>query len=316
MIRSARYRMLLRRLSSDDAEPSLALRRLERERRKLTMRADRIMLRLGHCSGTVGARYAALWRDPRWLYSDDETGRDRAVADMARTLALARAAALAAFPEAPPYCFDVSVRRLSPADLAAGKGGYRILPTPTKPGAYVVDLKELRRRPSWTLPSIVRHELFPGHMIQLPLEASADPHPLRLKYAPGFAEGWAIHVERRALDDHAYAGDPMAELGCLHWLLFRVCRALIDLHVHLSGWTTHRSIEQWIAWQGEAAYFAPFQLDVKRIAAEPGLRAAEALAWLAMDDLARRDATAFRRVALRHGRMRIDLLRTMVDSRR
>jgi uncharacterized protein (DUF885 family) len=310
----ARYRLLLCRLTSDDAVPAKAQRRLERERRRLTARADQIMRRLGHGRGTIGARYATLWRDSRWLYNDDEAGRDRAVADMTRTLALTRAEARLAFPEVPAYCFDVTVQRLSPADLAAGKGGYRTLPTPTGPGAYVVDLTDIRRRPSWTLPSMVRHELLPGHMIQLPLEAAADPHALRLRYAPGFAEGWATYIEQCALDAGAYADDPLAELGSLHWLLFRVCRALVDLRVHLSGWAAERAIAQWIAWQGEAAYFAPFDVDVKRIVNDPALRVAEALAWLTMDDLASHDAAGLHRVALGHGRMRLDLLRGMVAA--
>lgn len=302
----ARYRLVLRRVTSDDCEPGALLRRLDRERRTLTDRADRVMKALGHATGTIGARYSAMWRDPAWLYGDDDAGRDRAVADMNRTLAAARPAAMRDYRAIPAYCFDVAVRRMTASDEAAGRGGYRDLPTAMTAGAYVVDLKDILRRPSWTLPSVVRHETLPGHMIQLPVEAAAAPHPLRLKYASGFAEGWAIHAERTALDHGVYAANPMAELGCLHWLLFRIGRALIDLRIHLSGWTRDDARRHLVEWQGEPAYFAPFDLDIDRIVKDPGTRAAEAAAWLTLDDLWRKRGRAVALPPPLYGRLRND----------
>ena len=310
----ARYRLLLRRLTSDDADPAAILRRLERERRALSARADRIMRRLGRGSGSVGARYSALWRDPAGLYDDDDAGRDRAIADMNHSLSSVRAAALRDLPQAPSWCFDVAVRRMSIAEEVAGRSGYRELPTATRSGAYVVDLKQIARRPSWTLPSVVHHELLPGHMIQLPIEALVPPHPLRLRYAAGFSEGWAIHAERTALDRGDYADDPMGALGCLHWLLFRVGRALIDLRLHLSGWTPERARAQIVAWQGEPAYFAPFDQDIARIVATPGLRVAEAVAWLTLDNIMHRNPAAMNHAALKFGSLRNDVLGKLAMS--
>ncbi|MEH3157724.1 MAG: DUF885 family protein [Sphingomonas taxi] len=96
-------------------------------------------------------------------------------------------------------------------------------PAPDRRGAYIVDLRRIRDRPRWTLPSVVAHELLPGHMIQLGLEERAAPHPLRLDYAASFVEGWGIHAEALAAADGAFA-DPHAMLGHLHWLIFRVAR--------------------------------------------------------------------------------------------
>src|SRR3546814_13556892 len=79
----------------------------------------------------------------------------------------------------PPACANVAVRRLSPQDIAAGKGGYRIVPDADSRGFYVVDLKEIARRPRWSLRSVVHHELLPGPMVQLPNEAQTPPPPVR-----------------------------------------------------------------------------------------------------------------------------------------
>lgn len=283
--------------------------RLGAERDRLLLRADRLLRRVGQTQGSTGARFTVLFHDERWLYSDDEAGRDRAVADMNRTLAARRRQVPLAFDPVPPWCLDVRAARTSRADEIAGKSGRRELPVPGKAGAYFVDLKDIRRRPRWTLPSVVAHELLPGHMIQLPIEAAADPHPLRLAYAPAFAEGWGIYAEQLAAAQGAFA-DPMAELGHLHWLLFRVGRGLVDIAIHCDGWSVERARAQLVAWQGEPAYFAPFDTDLARIVAEPASRAAEALAWLAIADRAPRTVTArktFHRAMLAGGRKRLEL---------
>lgn len=306
--RPAYFALLLRRRVGN-MDLTAARRRLETERDRLLRRADNVMRRLGRRHGTTGAGFSALFADPRWLYSDDDAGRDRAVADMNRLLDARRRHVPPAFDVVPAWCLDVHAARVSRAEEQAGKAGYRALPRPGKAGAYFVDLKDIRRRPSWTLPSVVAHELLPGHMIQLPIEAAANPHPLRLDYTPAFAEGWGIYAEQLAAAQGAFA-DPMAELGHLHWLLFRVGRGLMDIATHCDGWSVERARAQLAAWQGEPAYFAPFDTDLARIVAEPASRAAEALAWLAIADRAPRKVSArktFHRAMLAGGRKRLEL---------
>ncbi|HSI19386.1 MAG TPA: DUF885 family protein [Sphingomonas sp.] len=306
--RPAYFALLLRRRVGD-MDLAAARRRLETERDRLLRRADILMRRVGHRQGTTGARFSALFADPRWLYSDDDAGRDRAVVDMNRLLDARRRQVPLAFDAVPAWCLDVRAARMSRAEEQAGKAGYRALPQPGKAGAYFVDLKDIRRRPGWTLPSVVAHELLPGHMIQLPIEAAANPHPLRLEYTPAFAEGWGIYAEQLAAAQGAFT-DAMAELGHLHWLLFRVGRGLIDIAIHCDGWPVERARAQLVAWQGEPAYFAPFDTDLARIVSEPASRTAEALAWLAIADRAPRKVTArktFHRAMLAGGRKRLEL---------
>lgn len=305
-----RYALLLQQRSGTNVTPARTRRRLTRELDRLTARADRLFRGLGRTRGSIGERYRALFADPQWHYPDSDAGRDQAVADMNRVLAAARARAPALLGPVPSFCLDVTARRLSPAELAAGRGGYRELPTPQKPGAYVIDLKDIARRPNWSLTGAVHHELLPGHMTQMPMEALAVPHPLRLRYAPSYAEAWGMYAEQLAAADGVYKGDPLGELGHIHWLLFRVTRGLADLGIHLDGWSIDQARAQLIAWQGEPGYFAPFEIDLPRIAKEPATRAAEAMAWLNLADTAAGVAPAervrFHQALLRHGRMRTE----------
>src|SRR5436189_141674 len=105
-------------------------------------RADVLLRGQGLRAGGVAERLRALSKDPRWLYPDDDAGRDRAVAEMNARLAALRPRLAQAFGDLPiPLA---QVRRMSAADVAAGRGGYR------EPGAYYVDLRAIRERSAWT----------------------------------------------------------------------------------------------------------------------------------------------------------------------
>lgn len=302
------YALVLQR-SLGTMTPAYAERRLFAELNRLHARATRLFDQIGAPKGRIADRYASLWRDDRFLYPDSVAGRTEAVADMNRMLATARTHVPTAFGQLPPWCLNATARPLSALELASGRAGYREVPNAAHAGAYIVDLKDIRRRPRWTLPSVVAHELLPGHMIQLGLEGATPPHPLRIDYASAFVEGWGIYAEQLAEKAGAYT-DPHDALGHVHWLLFRVARALADLGIHRHGWSIEQARARLIAWQGEPAYFAPFDVELARIPLEPAARVAEAMAWLAIADTAHgKPPIAYHAALLAHGRMRTDDVR-------
>jgi uncharacterized protein (DUF885 family) len=301
------YALRLRR-TLGDADPAAARRRLDRALAALAARATPLFDRIGIAGATIGARYVRLFAETDGAYPADDAGRRQAVAGMARELARRRAAVAQEIAAVPPFCLDVTVATLTAAEIAAGKQGYRNAPAPGRPGGYIVDLAHPDRRPGWSLPSVVAHELLPGHMIQLGIEQARPPHPLRATYASAFTEGWATYAETLAAADYA---DPRVMLGHLHWLIFRAARGRIDLGLHTEGWSPADARARLAAWQGVPAYFAAFDTDLARIGRDPGLRAAEALAWLALADRAPRAAAARRRwhaAVLADGRKRVEML--------
>jgi uncharacterized protein (DUF885 family) len=318
------YALMLERGLGEPIDPAAAHRRLMREWETLAARADELLAAQGFTTGAIGDRFVAMFRDPRWHYPDSSAGRDRAVAAMNATLDAARAQVPELIGPVPRFCLDVRVRRMSPAEEAARKGGYRIVATATRPGAYFVDLADIARRPSWSLGSVVHHELLPGHMIQLPIEAAADPHPLRLDYAPAFAEGWGVYAEALAAETGAFQGNDPMLLGNIHWLLFRIGRGIVDTGIHYERWSLAKAHETLRQTQGEPAYFAPFATDIDRIALEPGIRAAEALTWLRLVDLRNRmtrngpPADAMRRfhqLVLADGRKRLETIEAEIGEK-
>ena len=254
---------------------------------RLERQAAAVFNTLGLGAGTTGARFRALLHRGDGAYPDSDSGRDASVADMNAVLAKARAALPRWFASLPRECLDVSVRQMTAAEVASGKGGFRVLPGDGQPGRYVVDLRQIARRPRWMLASVVHHELLPGHMVQLPIEWRARPHPLRLRYAAAFAESWAIHAEWLAWQG-GLLPDAHSIAGAIHWRLFRMTRALADLAV-ARGTASDRVIAELAEKLGFPAYFAPFPDDIERMRTTPGLRVAEALGALA---LARQSAEA------------------------
>jgi uncharacterized protein (DUF885 family) len=186
------------------------------------------------------------------------------VADMNARIAAIRPRLAAAFGDMPVP--QASVRRMPAAEVAAGRGGYR-----TADG-YAVDLRDIRARPAWTLPSVAFHETVPGHLLQ------PAGSPLN-------AESWATYAEALAAELGAYRGDPLGELGFLHWRLFRMARVVADSGIARLGWSVERATAEVRGIQGPDIAFITIAADVARMPANPGAMAAQGLGAL---ELARR----------------------------
>lgn len=270
--------------------------------RALQARADRLLRGQGFVSGGVGERLRPLAKDSRWLYPDDDAGRDRAVAEMNARLTALRPKLGEAFGDLP--IAHAEVRRMSRADEAAGRGGYREPPREGGEGVYYVDLKAIRERPSWTLPSVAFHEVVPGHLLQMPLQAVAAPPAERVKAAGAYFEAWAIYAEALAADLGAYAGDPLGEIGFLQWRLFRLGRLVVDTGVHALGWSRDQAIAAMTDLQGQSIAFVTIEADVDRMIAQPGRFAADGLGALTLRRLRPRDRRrwpAYHRAVLADG---------------
>jgi uncharacterized protein (DUF885 family) len=270
------YRLRLRCTSGLDDGPGEIERRVAAETAALLGRADRLLKGLGFARGSVGERLRALKRRPDQLYPNDERGRTRAVADMNAALARLRPRLRDGFN--PPLEAGGSVRRMSAADERAGRRGYRDPATES----YYPDLAAVAERPAWTLTTVAFHETVPGHLLQLARQARADPHPLQVRYAPGYSEGWAIHAE--ALVDSMELLAPAEQIGFIQSFLFRLARVTADIGLHRRRWDRARAIRYLEEVVGFELFF-PFAVEVDRYSVEPAGFAGDAMAALALERL-------------------------------
>jgi uncharacterized protein (DUF885 family) len=276
------YAVALSRAYGGEVDPDRAFARLTAAADAAQARAGQLLSALGLRDGPVGERLARLTADPVSLFADTSEGRDRAVAYMNARLTALKPRLGAAFGDLP--IAPAQVRRMSSADEAAGRGGYRVAPKDGQPGVYYLDLHAVRARPAWTLPTVAYHEVTPGHLLQMPLEAAAHAPPERTKAAGAFFEAWATYAEELCATLGVYRGDARGEVGYLHWRLFRLARGIADIGLHAQGWSEPEAISRMAALQGFPAAFVGIPADVARIAREPGKVAAEALGALDLTD--------------------------------
>lgn len=284
---SEHYTLRLRCTAGMDDSPVEVERRIGAETRLLLARADGLLAGLGLSRGSVGARLRALKRRPEHLYANDEAGRSRAVAAMNSALVRIRPHLPGRF--GPPLELRSAVARMSAADERAARRGYRDPPTTRGPGAYYPDLSALNERPGWTLTTVAYHETIPGHLLQLGHQAAADPHPLQMRYAPGYPEGWAIHAE--SLADEMGLLSPVEQLGFIQSRLFRLARVTADIGIHLRRWDRARAVHYLEETVGFELFF-PFDVEVDRYSAEPAGFAGDAMVALTLRRLAPRGGGA------------------------
>jgi len=294
----AYYAARLRCATGTDWTPEQLDARVGAAIRRLVGRAEGLLAGLGLPGGTVGARLRALKSRPEYLYTDDDAGRIRAVADMNAALARLRPRLPTMFnPPIPPG----DVRRMSPADAQARRRGYRA------PPFYFPDLATVRDRPRFTLVPVAYHETLPGHLLQLSRQSDAVPAPAQVRYAPGYAEGWAIYAE--SLADRMGMLSPVEQVGFCQSQLFRLARVAADIGLHWHGWDRARArrfLEETVGFE----LFFPFAQEVDRYAAEPAGFAGDAAVALTLIDLAsrRRDLRAFHDKALNRGPLSAEAL--------
>ncbi|HEX4739283.1 MAG TPA: DUF885 domain-containing protein [Allosphingosinicella sp.] len=304
------YALRLQCTTGSDLSPAALDRLVNAEIGALTARADALLKRLGLAQGSVGARLRVLKQRPQYLYSNDEAGRARAVADMNAALARLRPHLPTWFN--PPFEPGSSVKLMSAADEKAGKRGYRDAPTASAPGAYYPDVSDVHDRPAWTLTTVAYHETIPGHMIQLRRQEIAKPHPLQVRYAAGYSEGWAIYAE--SLADRMGILSPIDQVGFIQSWLFRLARIAADLGMHVRRWDRARALHYLEKTVGFELFF-PFAVEVDRYAAEPAGFAGDGFAAISlrrMRPAAPAAVRAFHDRVLNRGPLSVEALREIV----
>lgn len=110
------------------------------------------------------------------------------------------------------------------------------------------------------------HEAYPGHHLQFMHAYRAATEPRRVFWTPIFAEGWALYCEDMMREQGFYT-DPRTRLFQLKDLLWRACRVVVDVGLHVRGWTPERAVDYMVE---EAGLERPnAEIEVRRYCAEP-----------------------------------------------
>lgn len=131
------------------------------------------------------------------------------------------------------------VARLDPALEAGMTNGYYQEPMAGHPdGVYYFNGTNLSQRSLATMPSLIFHELIPGHHLHFASQKENDLlHPVRQNsFFNAFNEGWAEYAAGLAGELGLYA-DPHEQYGRLLMDAFVICRLVVDTGMNALGWS-------------------------------------------------------------------------------
>jgi hypothetical protein len=92
------------------------------------------------------------------------------------------------------------------------------------------------------IPSMVAHEAYPGHHLQLVTAQGLGSEVRRHVWTPVMVEGWALYCEQ-LMDESGYYEDDEARLFQLVNLLWRAIRIVLDVGLHTRGMTPAEAVD-------------------------------------------------------------------------
>jgi uncharacterized protein (DUF885 family) len=235
--------------------------------RDLQARMDGILQQHGFTRGSVGARMAALGRDPANLFPNTNAGRQQVLAYMNAKIDDIRGRLGNAFATLVPG--RLIIKRVPPEIEVGAPGAYAAAGTidGSVPGNLYVNLHDTATNPRFGLPTLAFHEGIPGHVWQgeytyrLPLIRS-------LLAFNAYSEGWALYAEQLGDELGCYEQDPLGRLGYLQSIAFRCCRLVVDTGIHAKRWTRAQAIQWFAEANGQPA--GDVESEVDRYCAWPG----------------------------------------------
>ena len=198
-----------------------------------------------------------LNEDSRFLYSDDDAGREEILRDYRKIIAEVDARLPELFGKLPSA--SVEVERVPTFKEAGAAGAYYNPPSldGTRAGVFYANLRDVSEVQRFRMRTLTFHEAVPGHHLQIAMAMENGSLPFFRRFLPmtAFVEGWALYAERLALEEGLHA-TPYDQLGALSAELFRAVRLVVDTGIHAKRWTREHAIEFMIdnsGWPGETS---------------------------------------------------------------
>jgi uncharacterized protein (DUF885 family) len=224
--------------------------------------------KLGLSQGTVGERYRAFFKDPKYVYPNTDAGKAKEVADLNKLVQAMQARLPKYFATLPKA--GLEIRRI-PKETEQGASTHYTAGSldGTRPGIYWLNLRDTAEAPYWDMPTTTYHEGVPGHHLQQSLAREADlPMIRKVEDFTAYTEGWALYSEQLAQEMGAYADDPAGELGYIHDALLRSGRLVTDTGIHALRWSREKAAETLSGIEGDPDALA--QQEIERYAVWPG----------------------------------------------
>jgi len=277
----------------------------------------------GFAGQPIGASLDKLGNDPRFLFSNDDKGRDEALVEYRRLIDTATERCHQLFLNFPKAKIDV--RRVETFKEATAPGAYYQggAMDGSRPGIFYANLRDMNEVAKWTMPTLAYHEGVPGHHWQISIAQELKGLPQFRKVIPftAYAEGWALYCEWLAKKAGWYDKDAFGDLGRLQAELFRAVRLVVDTGIHAKHWTR----EQAIAFMRDKTGMGEKEVtaEIERYIVNPGQACAYKVGMLKIQELRARvekelgekfDQHEFHETLLKNGALPLEILEEQVND--
>lgn len=139
----------------------------------------------------------------------------------------------------------------------------------TRPGIFYVPIIDATKFNCIAMETLFLHEAIPGHHFQISLQQENKDLPDFRKFIwyGAYGEGWALYCESLGKEVGLYT-DPIQKFGNLSEEMHRAIRLVVDVGMHLKGWTREQAIQ--FSLDNEAESEADITAEIERYMAIPG----------------------------------------------
>ena len=221
-----------------------------------------------------------------------------------------------------PKC-PFEVRRTEPFREATASWEYNQgSPDGSRPGIFYVPVADVSAYNVFQDESLFLHEAIPGHHYQISLQQENEDLPEFRKnlWYSAYGEGWALYTESLGEELGLYV-DPYQHFGMLSMEMHRALRLVLDVGLHLKGWTREEAIQYSLDNEAEPEY--SIISEIERYMAAPGQALSYKIGQLKISELRDRaenqlgdefDIREFHNRVLAPGCIPLALLENSIDA--
>lgn len=274
-------------------------------------------------SKTLGETIQALNKEERFLFPDNDEGREQIIAEYKRILTEIKTSLDDAFDVRPEA--DLEVQRVPEFKQEGSAGAYYNPPAldGSRGGVFYANLRNVHETVKFGMKTLAYHEGIPGHHFQLAIQQELKGVPIFRNVLPftAYAEGWALYTEQLAWELGFYKNDPFGNLGRLQAEMFRAVRLVVDTGIHFKKWKREEAIAYMIANTGMTD--SEVTTEIERYIVLPGQACAYKIGMMKILELRAKAKKAlgskfklkeFHNVVLKNGSIPLDILEEVVNQ--
>lgn len=192
----------------------------------------------------------------------------------------------------------------------------------SRPGIFYVPVPDAAKYSCVGTEDLFLHEAIPGHHYQMSLqqEDTLLPKFRRFGWYGAYGEGWALYTESLGKELGLYK-DPYQYFACLSEEMHRAIRLVVDVGMHMKGWSREQAIEYSL--DKDAESIGDITVEIERYMAIPGQATAYKIGQLKIVEIRHRaekmlgekfNIRAFHDEVLRDGCLPLDIFENKMND--